>query len=63
MVYKIKRFSRYTAVKHHTGVIEQDEAGNWRIISTKTGKYWPQKYKSEESAQSALRGYHASHGK
>ena len=30
----------------------------WRIISNKTGKLWPQKYKSRKSAEAALRAYH-----
>lgn len=41
------------------GCIEQDSSGNWRVISNKTGKYWPAKYESKEKAQAALRGYHA----
>ena len=32
----------------------------WRIISNKTGKLWPQKYKSRKSADAALDAYHAS---
>ena len=32
----------------------------WRIISNKTGKMWPQKYKTKETAESALDAYHAS---
>ena len=32
----------------------------WRIISNKTGKMWPQKYKTRTSAESALDAYHAS---
>ena len=43
------------------GCIKQSD-GSWRIISNKTGKLWPQKYKTRESAESALRGYHASRG-
>ena len=40
------------------------KVGNdWRVISGKTGKLWPQKYKSEEKAKSALRAYHFSRGK
>ena len=34
----------------------------WRIISNKTGKMWPQKYKSKKTAESALDAYHASRG-
>lgn len=32
----------------------------WRIISNKTGKMWPQKYKTRKSAEAALDAYHAS---
>ena len=32
----------------------------WRIISNKTGKMWPQHYKTKTSAQNALDAYHAS---
>lgn len=42
-----------------TKCIEKDQEGNWRIISNKTGAYWTQKYKSEDSAKAALRAYHA----
>lgn len=42
-----------------TGCIEQDSEGAWRIISNRTGEYWPSHYKSEESAKAALRAYHA----
>jgi len=45
-----------------TGCIEQDSEGNWRIISNKTGEYWKPKYKSKDSAEAALRAYHASRG-
>ena len=33
---------------------------DWRIISNKTGKLWPQKYKTRKSAEAALDAYHAS---
>ena len=33
---------------------------DWRIISNKTGKMWPQKYKTRNSAENALDAYHAS---
>ena len=45
-----------------SGCIEKDSKDNWRIISNKTGKYWPQKYKSKEKAEAALDAYHASRG-
>jgi len=32
---------------------------DWRIVSAKTGKLWPQKYDSKEKAVEALRAYHA----
>jgi len=44
-----------------TGCIKKSSDG-WRIISNKTGKMWPQKYKTRKSAEGALRGYHASKG-
>ena len=36
------------------------EGDKWRIISNKTGKLWPQKYDSKQSAEDALDAYHAS---
>lgn len=54
-VYRIKRFGKCPP----GGCIEKDKSGNWRIISNKTGKYWPQHYDSEENAQDALKAYHA----
>ena len=32
--------------------------GDYRVISNKTGKLWPAKYKSRESARKALAAYH-----
>ena len=43
------------------GCITHDSKG-WRIISNKDGHKWPQVYKSKESAQSALKAYHAHKG-
>ena len=40
-----------------SGCITQS-GGKWRIISNKTGKMWPQKYKTKSSAQNALKAYH-----
>jgi len=34
--------------------------GGWKIISNKTGKEWPQTYKTKKSADDALDAYHAS---
>ncbi len=31
--------------------------GYWRIISNKTGKLWPAKYKTKKDALNALRAY------
>jgi len=42
-----------------TGCIKKS-GDKWRIISNKTGKMWPQKYKTRTSAESALDAYHAS---
>ena len=43
-----------------SGVVQQDREGNWRVISLKSGSYWPARYSSEAKAKSALAGYHAS---
>lgn len=32
---------------------------SYRVVSNKTGKLWPAKYKSRESARKALAAYHA----
>ncbi len=37
------------------------QGDKWRIISNKTGKLWPQKYDTKESAEKALKAYHANH--
>ena len=42
-----------------TGCIKKS-GNDWRIVSNKTGKLWPQKYKSKKSASAALDAYHAS---
>lgn len=55
VVYKIKRFGKCPP----GGCIKKDNSGNWRIISNKTGKFWPQHYETEENAESALKAYHA----
>jgi hypothetical protein len=35
------------------------KVGNdWRVVSNKTGKLWPAKYKSRDSAKKALAAYH-----
>ncbi len=44
-----------------SGCIEK-RGDKWRIISNKTGKLWPQKYKTRKSAEAALDAYHASKG-
>ena len=31
---------------------------DYRVISNKTGKLWPEKYKSKKSAKKALAAYH-----
>ena len=33
--------------------------GIWRVISNKTGKPWPAKYKSKSKAEGALKAYHS----
>jgi hypothetical protein len=40
-----------------TGCIKKS-GDKWRIISNKTGKLWPQKYKTKKSAENALKAYH-----
>lgn len=35
------------------------KVGNdWRVVSNKTGKLWPAKYMSRDSAKKALAAYH-----
>ena len=41
-----------------TGCIKKGDGG-WKIISNKTGKEWPQTYKTKTSAENALKAYHA----
>jgi hypothetical protein len=43
-----------------TGCIKKS-GDKWRIISNKTGKLWPQKYKTKKDAEDALKAYHAHH--
>ena len=43
-----------------SGCTRQDEKGNWRVISNRTGKDWPASYKSKEAAERALEAYHVS---
>lgn len=31
---------------------------DWRVVSNKTGKLWPAKYKSRDKAKGALAAYH-----
>ena len=42
-----------------SGCIKKGKGG-WKIISNKTGKEWPQTYKTKKSAEAALDAYHAS---
>lgn len=44
------------------GCVKQDNDGNWRVISNKTGEYWPQTYDSEQDAKDALAAYHTNKG-
>ena len=44
------------------GVVQQDQDGNWRIISLKDGEFWNAHYQTKASAEAALRGYHAQKG-
>lgn len=45
-----------------SGCIYQNKDGDWKIISNKTGKDWPQNYKSKDNAEAALDAYHANKG-
>ncbi len=36
---------------------------DWRVVSGKTGKLWPQKYDTKESAEDALKAYHVQENK
>lgn len=36
---------------------------DWRVISNKTGKLWPAKYKSEKDAKAAIAAYHVAKNK
>ena len=40
-----------------SGCIRKGDGG-WKIISNKTGKEWPQTYKTKENAENALKAYH-----
>lgn len=35
---------------------------DYRVVSNKTGKLWPSKYKSRESAKKAIAAYHIGRG-
>jgi len=35
---------------------------DWEVVSGKTGKPWPQDFKTKKSAQNAIKAYHASKG-
>ena len=35
---------------------------DYRVVSNKTGKLWPAKYKSRESAKKAIAAYHIGRG-
>lgn len=41
-----------------SGCVKQ-VSDNWRVVSNKTGKLWPQKYDSKKDAEDALKAYHA----
>jgi len=41
-----------------SGCVKKVGSG-WKVISNKTGKYWPANYDSEASANAALKAYHA----
>lgn len=56
-MYKVKRFSKGKCPK--SGCIQPSNSGGYKIISNKTGKPWNATYKTRESAENALRAYHA----
>lgn len=65
--YRIKRFnetrekvpSSKLQESWHSGVIQKDSNGDWRIINRQKGVYWNAHYDSREKAEAALRGYHS----
>lgn len=42
-----------------SGCVQQKDNGSWGIISNTTGEFWKPDYKSKESAENALKAYHA----
>jgi hypothetical protein len=60
MKYRLKRFSKQGSGKCPASGCIQKLGDKWRVISNKTGKPWPAKYKSRSTAESALSAYHAS---
>ena len=45
-----------------SNVRKDKSEGDWEVVSGKTGKPWPQDFKTKKSAQNAIKAYHASKG-
>lgn len=56
---KVKPKGKHTAGRQ-ASVIHK-EGDHWRIMSNKTGSFWPQKYKTRKSALAALKAYQMHH--
>lgn len=62
-MWSMKAQGRIAYKEFSSKLIEKDKSGKWRVISGKTGKYWPAHYKTRKDAEAGLRGYFASKGK
>ena len=68
MIYQVRRFSKTDNREDASpellekakkeGVIQKVD-GDWRIISIKKGKIWPQRFDSREACEKSLRAYQA----
>ena len=68
MIYQVRRFSKTDNREDASpellekakkeGVIQKVD-GDWRIISIKKGKIWPQRFDSRETCEKSLRAYQA----
>jgi len=62
---QLKRLIREVLTEDKSGKGKCPDSGciskrgdNWRIISNKTGKLWPQTYDTKKDAEDALKAYH-----
>ena len=53
----IEEASKKTGKCPESGCVKK-VGDKWRVISNKTGKLWPAKYDSEQSAKDAISAYH-----